>query len=163
MSDNQEEDINTEEKNNESDVHSYRRLFPKKSLQRSSLIKPFSLDGFQETIDYKKLTGNIIRRSWIVLVCGLISVLLGYLVLEPMLNLKENYTASTKLLFKEHKRSVSEGFFNITTIKDMIAMKQNCQAAKTSVWALQGLYTSRLTCLSLMRRPVPWTVRPKRL
>ena len=123
--------IEPEQKEESNEVVSYRNMFPLKEKDRQSLIKPFSIDSFQETIDYAKLGGNLLRKLWIVLLIGIISSLVGYFVLEPALNGKESFTASTNLLYKERKKSVNEGTYSINTIKDMILMDKNCQAAKT--------------------------------
>jgi tyrosine-protein kinase Etk/Wzc len=113
------------------ELTSFRQMFPRKEKDRDSLIKSIGLENFQESIDYNKLLGNLLRRSWIIVVCGFVFGLLGYFLLGSHFNLDKSFTATTHLLYKERKRSVGEGSYNISTIQDMILMEKTCQATKT--------------------------------
>jgi capsular polysaccharide biosynthesis protein len=121
----------------------FREMFPRKDRAGGSVIVPIGADNFQENIDYRRLSKTLVKRLWICAVSAIGMALLGFFVLDPLINDEETYTASTHLLYKEYKRD--GGSFSVNTVKDMIVMAQNCQAARTllnldlSVEAIQGM------------------------
>lgn len=112
----------------ESDV-GFREMFPLKKGGGQSIRVPISAENFQENIDFKRFSKTIVRRLWVCIASAIVMGLVGFFVLDPVFNDDESYTASTHLLYKEYKRD--DGSFSVNTVKDMIVMKQNCQAVKT--------------------------------
>ncbi|NQZ58458.1 MAG: hypothetical protein HRT88_13445 [Lentisphaeraceae bacterium] len=114
-------------------TRAYKTLFPQCANTNSeSLVRPRTIENFHTTVDYRKFIKRLLKRLWLPLLIGGVQAAAVYVLLPKLMSEKPVFASKVSLLYKTPETKDQKNL-SIGTIKEMIAMENNCQGVKTTL------------------------------
>ena len=109
----------------------YKSLFPKRhAIPNKVLVIPSTLENWFTKIDLDKMIHWQLKRVWIPIILFICISIATYFTVIFFHTFETTYTATSVLLYQKKPKN-SDEYMSISTVKEMITMRRNCQGVKT--------------------------------